>query len=208
MVCSAIKRLLNLLTLILGIEYMLRAKFLVILCLLSLWSSQLVWGQTETSQAKWPLEIGEFQVSIVNVVRSGNNNNSNMPSSNPMGMGGMGMGMGMGTNGKKGSEQKITFSLKPRNDSAKTVETIVWEARFTDSESHLFQKEFTSKKSIKPGKDQKIEETIPFNIALLPSTAKIGFRITKIEYGDKSTWEEGTKDSEAGFVYKNISFTK
>lgn len=186
---------------------MLRAKFLVIICLVSLLAVQLAWGQTETAQTKWPLEIGEFQVSIVNVVRSGNNNdNSNMPSSNPMGMGGM--GMGMGTNGRKGAEQKITFSLKPRNDSAKTIETIVWEARFTDSESHVFQKEFVSKKSIKPGKDQKIEETIPFNIGLLPSSTKIGFRITKIEYGDKSTWQEETKDRETSFVYKNISFAK
>jgi hypothetical protein len=144
----------------------------------------------------WPLEVKEFQVSLVNVVSQTSSGGSSMPgSSMPGGM--------MMPDIIKAESKQLLLSLKCRNTTQKQTSAIFWESRFTDSGQRLVVKQFKSKKKIKPGKDEMIEENISYDISKIPGTIKMGFRIMKVEYADNTTWEECTKEIESCFVYKN-----
>ncbi len=159
---------------------------LTILMLLAL-GSQLVLGNTGDEDSKttsWPLEIAEYQVSLVNLVKL------NSASLNPM------------ADNSAIDKQQLLLNIKCKNTSAKPINLIQQESRFTDTAKNLVVKQFKSKKKIKPGKEEVCEELLPYNMNMIPSTVTIGFRIMKIEYNDNSTWEECTQDTDACVVYK------
>ena len=105
----------------------------------------------------------------------------------------------------KAESRQLVLALKCKNTSSKQTSAIYWESRFTDSGQHLVVKQFKTKKKINPGKDEMIEEHLLYDTNLIPSSLKIGFRIMKVEYSDKTVWDECTKEDESCFVYKNYT---
>jgi hypothetical protein len=180
-----------------------KKSFLLTTIILVLLAIQLINGQTTHTAAEtsWPLEVREFQASIVNVVKVQSPTNMSMPNSG-------GMGMGTMTPTSSSREQELQFALKTKNTTGKTITALLWEARFINAEQRIVSQQFKSKKKIKPGKDEDIEEVMNFDTALLPVTVKIGFRIMKVEYSDHSAWENCMKEHDTCFVYKTINFAQ
>jgi hypothetical protein len=147
-----------------------------------------------------PIEVSDFQVSIIDVMKL-------KPTSGTMGMSG---NMGMSSTAPMAAqvgEGKLIFSLKSKvPDNGKMTAVIYWESRFFNAKQEMVVKEFKSKKKIKPGKDESIEESIYYDAKLVPSSAKFGFRITKIEFSDNSVWESKNSDADSQLVYKTINF--
>jgi hypothetical protein len=144
----------------------------------------------------WPLEVKEFQVSLVNVVSQQANGGAAMPNNTMPG------GMMMPDMVKAESKQ-LLLALKCKNITQKQTSVIFWESRFTDVAERLIIKQYKSRKKIKPGKDEMIEEPLAYDLRKIPNSIKMGFRIMKVEFTDNTTWEDCTKDLETCFVYKN-----
>ncbi len=175
---------------------MVMARYLFIAFAILGLSIQIIFAQNIGDKpADAPIQVTEFQVSLVNVMKWDSGS----------GMGGMG-GMGstpMGTGSMKGDDRQLLFSLKCKNSGDKQTSVIYWQSRFTDNKEHLVQKQFKTKKKIKAGKDDTIEEPLAFDLGLLPGMVKVGYRITKIEYSDNSTWESIVKeDPETAYTFK------
>jgi hypothetical protein len=140
-----------------------------------------------------PLSVMEAQISLADTTKWSNMNNGNM---------GMGPGMGS-TQVKTGGDKQLIFTLKLKNDGAKNISTIHWESRFSDTKNRLIVKQFKTKKKIKSGKDETVEEPIEFDPKTLPDPLKIGYRIYKIEYADNTSWESAvTEAPETSYSYK------
>lgn len=149
-----------------------------------------------------PLQIVDFQVGMTNTTQ--------LQSGMSVGMG-VGSGMGMSTTSPMSArtgEQKLIFSLKSKNPSAsQTISCIQWESCFLNSKQDMIVKQFKSKKKIKPSKDETIEETIFYDPKMLPADVKVGYRINKIEFDDKSSWENPSKDADS-FVFSTANIAK
>src|SRR5262249_40400686 len=133
----------------------------------------------KASSGPCPVEISDFQVSVIDVMKL-------KPTSGTMG--GMSGNMGMSSTAPMAAqigEGKLVFTMKSKvPDSGKMTAVIYWESRFTNAKQENVVKEFKSKKKIKPGKDETIEESIYYDSKLIPASAKFGYRITKIEFSD------------------------
>ncbi|MEW6732269.1 MAG: hypothetical protein AB1489_13150 [Acidobacteriota bacterium] len=103
----------------------------------------------------------------------------------------------------KDDDKQLFLGFKLKNISAKQSAVIYWELRFTDIEQQLVSKQFKSKKKIKPGQEETIEEAVNCDMSRVPDSIRIGFRVIKIVYSDDSVWDYCIKDSDACFVYNN-----
>lgn len=176
---------------------MVKARVLIIAftaLVLGLHSTSYKVAADQEEKASCPLEIKEYQVSLVNVVSQ--TAGAVMPTTS---MGGM-----MGPDVVKAETKQLMLGLKCKNMADKQISAIWWESRFTDSKENQIAKQFKSKKKIKPGKDELVEEQFPYDLNLIPNNVKVGFRIMKVEYSDKSYCDGCiVKDAESCFVYKN-----
>ncbi|KAF0247258.1 MAG: hypothetical protein FD167_3340, partial [bacterium] len=135
-----------------------------------------------------PLEISELQVLMVNTgnVSVATNNN----------IGHIGNSSRIDNNASEGplsqkTDQKLVFTFKAKNTRTQAVSCFYLESRYLTAEHKLVVKQIKSKKNIKADKEINIKETLPItDIMQLPETAKLGYRVTKIEYEDKSVWED------------------
>ncbi|MBI4852332.1 MAG: hypothetical protein HY819_11095 [Acidobacteria bacterium] len=152
-----------------------------------------------------PLEVSNLQVLMVN------KGNISIVTNNNIGQ--VGNASRIDNNVSEGplsqkNEHKLVFTFKAKNISDQTIACFYWESRYLSAENKLMVKQIKSKKVIKPNKEIDIKETLPItNIMQLPQGAKLGYRVTKIEYEDKSVWEDSS-NTDKGFVYINIKFEK
>lgn len=170
------------------------ARFLIAFLFIIAISVILVLGQESTVlPGNPPVELMTVEVSIADMAKW--QSNGTMSS---------GMGSGMGTAQISAeTEKQLLFTLKCKNIGNKQISNIQWESRFTDAKDKLVLKQFKSKKKIKPGKDETIEEPMAFDFKKLPDSVKIGFHVTKIEFDDKSSWENDLKaESDASYLYR------
>ena len=155
---------------------------------------------SKTGSGPCPIEISDFQVNIIDVMKL-------KPTSGTMGMSG---NMGMSSTAPMAAqvgEGKLLFTLKSKVPAdGKLTAVIYWESRFLNAKQEMVVKEFKSKKKIKPGKDETIEESIYYDSKLIPASAKFGYRITKIEFSDNSVWEFKNSDANSPLAYKTINF--
>lgn len=158
-----------------------------------------VYTNTTQSAPSWPVQVEQFEVSIVSMVRVSAVGGSMPTAGNPS------LATASSDSGRL-DDQKIIFALKTKNPGDKAINAIHWEARFIDANKKAVTKQFKTKKKIDAGKDKTIEESTLYDGRLIPETVRVAFRIMKIEYSDKSVWEECLKDTESCFVYKTITF--
>lgn len=153
-----------------------------------------------------PLEVSEFQALMVNTTKIGATMSGSMGSmGNTDGNSSMGMSGGPLS---ENSEQKLVFSFKSKNSSSQQIACFYWESRYFNAEHKLVIKQFKSKKKVEPNKEIVIKEALPLtDKKSLPAEAKLGYRISKIEYDNKSVWEDPHNNDE-GFVYISINFEK
>jgi hypothetical protein len=174
-------------------------KFLLALLLILILSinSPICFSQ-ETPTPSWPLEVSGFQMTVGDGKSTSNTSTATALGGNMRASGGLGGSV-------PGGQQKVSFFLKAKNPSVdKTIKQIEWEASFFTIKNELVKNSFKSKKKLKPSaKEETIEETIFFNVAVVPTKVKLGFRIKKIEYEDNSVWENKTSTPESDFVYQN-----
>ncbi|KAF0249104.1 MAG: hypothetical protein FD167_1494 [bacterium] len=155
--------------------------------------------QDPSTNPAWPLEVAGVQMRIGDGRMSVNTStSSNLGGGNMRASGNLGGPIPVG-------QQKISFFLKAKNPSdTKMVKLIEWETSFLTTEKKLEKKSFKSKKKIKPSQEETIEETVFFNIAVIPTKVKLGFRIKKIEYEDNSIWENKATTADSDFVFQDI----
>ena len=156
-------------------------------------------AQDPSTSPSWPLEVAGVQMRLgdgrmmVNTSTSSSLGGGNMRSSGSSG------------GPVPGGQQKVSFCLKAKNSSdSKMVKVIEWETSFLTTENKLEKKSFKSKKKLKPSQEETLEESVFFNIAVIPTKVKLGFRIKKIEYEDNTVWENKTATPDSDFVFQNV----
>lgn len=161
---------------------------------------QLILAQDSiATKPAWPLDIISFQVSFSAGLAAQTSGNLSSAS-------GAGNLHSAEAQSGKSSNQRLDFIIKPKNSTPdKTITSIEWETCFTNLDRQVIKSKFRSKKKIKPGKEESIQEGIFYNATLVPTQTKVGFRIIKIEYEDKSTWQTTAKDEGMDIVYKEIT---
>ena len=109
----------------------------------------------------------------------------------------------LSSNTSLGGQQKITFSLMLENHLAnKTVKEIYWDATFINAQNQAVIEHFHSKKKIKSGKKETLQETVFVAINSASSNRGLGFRIIKLCYEDNSCWENTDTDISFQFNIK------
>ncbi len=171
-------------------------KLLLTLLLILLLNKPLLCQDATNTESPWPLDVFALELVV------GNANGLGTGNITATGIGGNMRASGGAIGSGVGSQQKVSFVLVAKNPSGdKTIKSIEWEASFTNTQNKPVSNKFKSKKKIKPSKEEKIEETIFYNTASIPTTVKLGFRIKKIEYEDNSVWEN--KAPEGDYVYNS-----
>jgi hypothetical protein len=133
-------------------------------------------------------------------------------------MGGMGGGMGnmtgMSANDNNTSplssnnnEQKLVFVMKSKNLAQQAISNIYWESCYTNSSKETIVKKFKSGKKIKANAEETIKESVAIDTKSTPATTKLGIHISKIEYEDKTVWQD-TNTADNSFVYVDVKFEK
>jgi hypothetical protein len=148
-----------------------------------------VYGQSPST----PIEISEVKIALVDSGSGGMNNMG--------GMGNMTAVAASGSNMMSGDKTFLQVSVQCKNNVDKEVKTVYWEASFTNAKQQVVTKQFKTSKKIKNGKQEKLEEDMEYDTSLLPKSLKLGYRIVKIEYADKSTWENSASGPDS-FSYK------
>lgn len=157
------------------------SSFIIIIAL----AFQVTFGQQPTDR---PLDVQGIEVSLVDMAKW------------ESGGGGMGMGMGATTT-KKMEDKQLEIIIKCKNTGSKQTNCIYWESRYLDAKNKLVVQKFKSKAKLKGGKSDDIKESINFDTNRLPSALNLGYRITKIEYSDNTSWESPDKDKDDDSVY-------
>ncbi|MEW6733408.1 MAG: hypothetical protein AB1489_18920, partial [Acidobacteriota bacterium] len=103
-------------------------------------ANQFVFAQASNGKAieiKSPIEVSEFQVTLVSMLKWQTSGGS------------------MGTNpvptGTTKGDEQLLFTFKCKNLSTKQINVIYWESRFTNTENQLITKQYKTKKKIKAG---------------------------------------------------------
>jgi hypothetical protein len=148
-----------------------------------------VYGQSPGA----PVEVSEVKIVLAD---SGSAGMGNMG-----GMGNMATMAAGSSNMMSGEKTFLQVSVQCKNNIDKEVKTIFWEASFTNAKQQVVTKQFKTSKKIKNGKQEKLEEDMEYDTSLLPKSLKFGYRIVKIEYSDKSTWENSASGPDS-FSYK------
>lgn len=173
--------------------------FLALLLIIILSISPTICFSQDAPTPSWPLEVSGLQMTIGDGRMVSNTATATNIGGNMRASGGLGGPV-------PGGQQKISFFLKAKNPSGdKTIKQIEWEACFLTIKNEVIKNSFKSKKKLKPAaKEETIEETIFFNVAVVPTKVKLGFRIKKIEYEDNSVWENKTSKPDTDFVFQNV----
>jgi hypothetical protein len=143
----------------------------------------------ETDNKSCPVEVKDFKANVADKQAM-----SNATSTGSLG-GHMRSSGTLGNNTTSGQQQKVTFSLTLENPlTNKNVKEIYWDATFLNGQNQAVIEHFHSKKKIKSGKKEIIEETVFANVNATNSNARLGFRLIKLCYEDNSCWENSDRE--------------
>lgn len=144
-----------------------------------------------------PIEVKDFKVNVADKQTM-----SNATSTGSLG-GHMRSSGTLSNNTSLGGQKKVTFSLTMENPlTNKTVKEIYWDATFLNTQNQAVIEHFHSKKKIKSGKKETIEETMFVGISQTNTNMRLGFRLIKLCYEDNSCWENTNKDVPFHFEIK------
>jgi hypothetical protein len=151
---------------------MVKIRTILTICILLIFVIPTSFGQSATETASCPINITDVEISLINVMKVQAMGSMGMPNGGNMGMN------PVATATTKNSNRQLHFILKVANNSSKMVTVIHWEARFIDQQDQVIDKQFRTKKKIKPGKD---------------------------EFNDDSQWQDSNKDIAASFIYRSMN---
>lgn len=154
-----------------------------------------------------PLQVRDIQITLSGTTKI----QSSMGSMGSMG--GMGMG-GMSASdsnsnplSSNNNDQKLVFIMKSKNIGSQAISNIYWESCYTNSSKETVIKKFKSGKKIKANAEETIKESVAIDTKSTPATNKLGIHISKIEYDDKSVWEDSSK-TDSPFIFVDVKFDK
>lgn len=156
-----------------------------------------------------PLEIKDVKITLSNLTKV----QSAMGSMGNMSGGMDSMGSMSNSSGGTGpfsanDEQRLVFMMKSKNITTQNVSNIYWESCYTNKNKETIVKQFKSSKKIKANGEETIKEAVSLDSKSSPATAKIGIHILKIEYDDKTSWENKPVSGEIPYVYIDVKFDK
>jgi hypothetical protein len=160
-----------------------------------------------------PLEVKDVKITLSALTKVQSSMDSMGSMGSGMGMSGMGSMSSSGDTGTKSpmsanSEQRLIFIMKSKNLSTQAISNIYWQSCFTTANKETVVKQFKTSKKIKSNSEETIKEAISLDNKSAPATNKIGILISKIEYEDKTVWENKTQTGENAFVFVEVKFEK
>ncbi len=167
----------------------------------------------QTLSLNCPLEVKDVKITLsaVTKVQSSIDSMGNMGGMS--GMGGMSSTGSSGDTGTKSplsanSEQKLVFVMKSKNLASQAISNIYWESCFTNANKEMVVKRFNTNKKIKSNSEETIKEIVMVDNKSTPATTKIGIHVSKIEYEDKTVWQDKPQTGDNVFVYVEVKFEK
>lgn len=160
-----------------------------------------------------PLEVKDIKITLSALTKVQSSMDSMGSMGGSSGMGGMSSMGSSGDTGTKGplssnSEQRLVFVMKSKNLSPQAISNIYWESCFTNASKETVVKKFKTSKKIKSNSEEIIKEAVMVDGKSTPATNKIGIQVSKIEYEDKTFWENKTQSGDNAFVYVEVKFEK